>query len=175
MSRFRELPIALAKGLSPGREFGCVWDSVGPPLLPSDVGEKLETYLDTFIAELATQLPSGSQIERDETPNEFRLFITSPRMQGTRSGLAINFDRLGPGLVIYLRRFVPASKCALFLPWGSWPSRATTARAAISDKLQQAAVAALEATFPKAGPFTWRNDASVPAAARPLVTKRFEE
>lgn len=158
MSRFRELPIALAKGLSPGREFGCVWDSVGPPLLPSDVVEKLDTYLDIFIAELAPRLPAGTQIERDETPNEFRLFITSPRMQGTRSGLAINFDRLGPGLVIYLRRFVPSSKYALFLPWGSWPSRATPARSAISDRLQQAAVAALEATFPAAVPFSWKSE-----------------
>lgn len=158
MGRFRELPIALTRGLSPGREFGHVWDSVGPPLLPSDVLEKLESYVDTFATELSARLPSGAQVERDGTPNEYRVFITSPKMKGRRCGLAVNFDRLGPGLAIYLRRFVPKSKYALFLPWGSWPGKATTTHAEISDTLQQAAVAALEATFPAAVPFTWRDE-----------------
>lgn len=158
MGRFRELPIAVTRGLSPGREFGHVWDSVGPPLLPPDVGQKLESYVDTFATELAARLPAGTQVERDGTPNEYRVFITSPKTKGKRSGLAINFDRLGSGLAIYLRRFVPNSKYALFLPWGSWPGEATPAHEAISDTLQQITTLALEATFPGAAPMTWRSD-----------------
>lgn len=157
MPRYCELPVAAAQGPSPGTEFGCVWDSVGPPLLPSDVGERFEVYLDTFVAELTARVPAGTAVERDATRNTYRVFLTSPKMQGKRSGLAVDFDLRGNALIIYLRRFLPWSKYWLILPWGMG-HRATPAHAAISDILQQAADAALRTTFPLAAPFTWRED-----------------
>ena len=159
MARFKDLKIAVESGLSPGTEFDFVWDSVGPPLLPADVGERLEFYLDTFVSELATRVPPGTKIERDGAINSYRIFLTSPKIRGKRAGIAVNIDPHGNALIIYLRRFVPWSRYWMFLPILGIPGRTTAAHHAIADELQKSADAALKATFPEAAPFTWRRDA----------------
>lgn len=158
MPRFRELLISPVKAFTPGREFGCVWDSVGPPLLPSDVGEKFETYLDLFVGELVARIPEHTEVERDGTKGVFRIFLTSPKMEGKRSGLSIDFIVNGNTLIIHLRRFLPYGKFWLISPIGTGAKRPTLAHVAIADVLQKATTAALEAIFPGAAPFGWREE-----------------
>lgn len=158
MPAFATLPQASTHGLYPGHQFGMVWDSVGPPHLPKDVADRLQEFLDTLVRELLSRLPAGTTVERDTEPNKSRIFITSLPRRRKKAGLAVNIDLQGSAtLIIYLRRFLPWSRFH-FLPFASRPTRATPLHHEIADELQAVVNAALEATFPDAAPFKWRED-----------------